>query len=88
MDNGLELAIHACEILDGENEKLKERIAKLEESLLAHKKGWQASVERSNEIKAQAVEDAINACRYCGTDGESWRSELEQYAIKLANTGE
>lgn len=40
------------------------------------------------EIKAQAVEDAINACRYCGTDGEAWRSELEQYVIKLANTGE
>lgn len=35
------------------------------------------------EVKAQAVEDAINACTHCGSDGQAWLGELEQYVIAL-----
>ena len=40
-----------------------------------------------NAVRAEAVESAIEACGYCGTDGEAWRSELGQYAHQIRNGG-
>ena len=43
------------------------------QSLEALKREWQA----------EALENALSELNYCGSDGESWRSELSQYAMKL-----
>lgn len=36
-------------------------------------------------IKAEAVREAIEECRYNGSDGQGWESDLEQHANKLEN---
>ena len=94
LDNELELTIQACQILDGENEKLKARIVELEGSLLAHKRGWQASVERNKELKVQ-VEQLREAILKIGKANTLCAAEnLLAFAERLAlpthqiNTGE
>ena len=40
-------------------------------------------LELKKSIKRDAVIEAANICSHCGSDGESWQSELEQVAIKM-----
>ena len=60
--------------LISENEALKKRVKELEQQL-----------GDLNKIKAEAVREAIEECRYNGADGQGWENDLEQYANKLEN---
>lgn len=63
--------------------------ARAEAHLAAEKANFKLRVYEENkadhdrETAARAVATAINACEYCGADGQAWRSELEQHAMKI-----
>lgn len=51
--------------------------------VIGYRKASDESLNQERLVKAEIIYDLIEELKWCGTDGEAWKSELTQLAIKF-----